>query len=185
MAKTATKTKKADAAQAGITGKIQKAAESMTEKVKGYNEKYVAKNLEKGKATLKEYNEKYLVKTVEKGKDTFKEYNDKYLSKAVEKGKSYIDGPYKKLSGTMDEWLEKGKTFEKDAWKKMDGYVANGKKFMYKLPLVETVEKRVTERLNAVPAMVNLPGKGDIEKLTVAMESLNSNIESLKKQSAQ
>lgn len=159
---TAKKTEKKKTEQVKIVGKIQKAAETVQEKVKAYNEKYVAK-------------------TLEKGRERVKEYNEKYVNKAIEKGKEYVNSPYKKISGTMDELLSKGRSYEKDAWKKIDGYVENGRKFMYKLPMVETLEKRVTSGLSAVPSRINLPGKTDIEKLTLAMESLNANIELLKK----
>ncbi|NOY70530.1 MAG: hypothetical protein GXP53_13775 [Deltaproteobacteria bacterium] len=177
-------TKKTETTQATITEKIRKAADTLTEKVKEYNEKYVAANIEKGKETLKEYNEKYLEKTIEKGKDTFREYNDKYVSKYVEKGKSYVEGPYKKVSGQVDELLEKGREIEKDAVKKIEDVLEKGKKLAAKLPMADTIEKKVTAGLNAVPSLVNLPVKEDIQKLTKAMNTLNSNIETLKKKAA-
>jgi len=161
MAK-AKQTGKKKSEKATIAVKIQKTAETVQGKVKAYNEQYV-------------------VKTIEKGKKTVKEYNDKYVTKAIEKGKEYVDAPYKKISGSVDEFLSKGRSLEKDAWKKIDAYVVNGRKFMYKIPMVETLEKRVTSGLTAMPAKINLPGRNDIEKLTLAMESLNANIETLKK----
>jgi len=182
-------TKKTEEAQAettktSITEKIRKAADNLTGKVRDYNEKYVAATIEKGKKTVREYNEKYLEKTVEKGKDTLKEYNDKYVSKYVEKGKSYVEGPYKKMSGQVDELLSRGRKIEKDAVKKIEGALESGKKMVAKLPMAETIEKKVKAGLNAVPSMVNLPVKEDIEKLTKAMDTLNSNIKTLNNQSA-
>jgi hypothetical protein len=203
MAKKETKKaeKKEDVKNNVIVEKIQKASETVTSKIKDYNEKYlaeniekgkktlkeynekyVAKNIEKGKETLKEYNEKYLEKNIEKGKETFKEYNEKYVVKNIEKGKEYLDGPYKKISKTVDDVLAKGRDIEKDALKKLDGVVDNGKKFMYKIPMVETVEKKVSESLNSLPGFINMPNKGEIEKLTMAMQALNTNIETLKNQ---
>ena len=163
-----------------IVEKIQKASETVTEKIKDYNEKYLADTIEKGKKTFKEVNEKYVSKNVEKGKETIKEYNEKYVSKTFEKGKEYFDGPYKKISETVDEVLAKGRDLEKDALKKLDKVVDNGKKFMYKIPMVETVEKKVSESLNSLPNIINMPNKGEIEKLTRAMQALNTNIETLK-----
>ncbi len=165
-----------------IVEKIQKASDTVTEKIKDYNEKYLAENIEKGKKTFKEYNEKYVAKNIEKGKETFKEYNEKYVVKNLEKGKEYFDGPYKKATKTVDDVLAKGRDLEKDALKKLDEVVVNGKKFMYKIPMVETVEKKVTEGLNSLPGFVNMPNKGEIEKLTMAMQALNTNIETMKKQ---
>jgi hypothetical protein len=205
MAKKETKkaVKKEEIKNNVIAEKIQKASDAVTEKIKvynekylaeniekgkktlkEYNEKYVAKNIEKGKETLKEYNEKYVAKNIEKGKETLKEYNEKYVVKNIEKGKEYIDGPYKKVTKKVDDVLAKGRDMEKDALKKLDEVVVNGKKFMYKFPMVETVEKKVSEGLNSLPGFINMPNKGEIEKLTMAMQALNTNIETLKNQKA-
>jgi hypothetical protein len=203
MAKKETKkaAKKEEVKNNVIVEKIQKASDAVTDKIKvyndkylaeniekgkktfqEYNEKYVAKNLEKGKETIKEYNEKYVAKNIEKGKETFKEYNEKYVVKNLEKGKEYFDGPYKKVTKTVDEVLAKGRDMEKDALKKLDEVVDNGRKIMYKIPMVETVEKKVTDSLNSLPGFINMPNKGEIEKLTMAMQALNTNIETLKTQ---
>lgn len=182
MAKAKT-TKKASKEESGIIIEtFQKASDAVTSKVKDYNEKYVTKAIDKGKDAVKEYNDKYLSKTIKKGKETFKEYNDKYVVKNIEKGKDYFEEPYNKLTDKVDEVLAKGRDIEKDALKKFEGFVVNGKKFMYKFPMVETVEKKMTDSINALPAMVNMPNKNEINKLTLAMENLNSNIETLKAQ---
>jgi len=184
MAKKATKKaeKKEEATNNVIVEKIQKASDAVTDKIKVYNEKYLADNIEKGKKTFQEYNEKYVAKNIEKGKETFKEYNEKYVVKNIEKGKEYFDGPYKKVTKSVDEVLAKGRDMEKDALKKLDEVVDNGRKIMYKIPMVETVEKKVTDSLNSLPAFINMPSKGEIEKLTIAMQALNTNIETLKTQ---
>lgn len=185
MAKKETKKaakKEASAKNNAIVEKIQKASDAVTEKIKTYNDKYLAENIEKGKKTLKEYNEKYVAKNIEKGKETFKEYNEKYVVKNLEKSKEYLDRPYKKITKTVDEVLAKGRDLEKDALKKLDEVVDSSRKFMYKIPMVETVEKKVTESLNSLPSIINMPNKGEIEKLTLAMQALNSNIETLKNQ---
>lgn len=173
-----------DTQKNAIVEKIQKTSESVSEKLKAVNEKYVAKTLEKGKATLKEYNEKYLAKNIEKGRETWKEYNQKYIAKNIRKSKEYLDGPYKKITGAIDEMLAKGRDMEKDYLKKLDTAVEKGRKIMYKIPMVETVEKKFADSLNALPGMINMPNKGEIEKLTLAMQTLNSNIETLKKQNS-
>ncbi len=167
-----------------IVEKFQKTSEAVTEKIKDYNEKYLAETIEKGKKTFKEYNEKYVSQNIEKGKETIKEYNEKYVTKTLDKGKEYFEGPYKKVAKTVDEVLAKGRDMEKDALKKLDEVVDNGKKIMYKIPMVETVEKKVTDSLNSLPGFINMPNKGEIEKLTMAMQALNTNIETLKKQKA-
>jgi hypothetical protein len=181
------KTEKTKKAKAGenenvVVKTIQKVTDTVSEKVKDYNEKYLSKAIDKSKEAIKEYNEKYVAKTIEKGKEAYKEYNDKYISKAVDQTKEYFDKPYKKAADALDEALKKGRKLEKDAYKKMDKYIQRGRKIMYKLPMVETIERKMTDGLNAVPSIINMPTKGEIEKLTIAMETLNTNIESLKRQ---
>lgn len=166
----------------GIMEKIQKTSDSVTEKIKEYNEKYLADSIEKGKKTVKEYNEKYVAKNIEKGREKVKEYNEKYVSKTIERGKEYFDGPYKKISEALEDALAKGRDIEKDALKKLEEVMEQGKKVAYKVPMVETVEKKITQSLNSLPGIINMPNKGEIEKLTMAMQALNTNIETLKKQ---
>lgn len=164
MAKSA-ETKKAATKETreSIVGTIRKTRETVTKKIKGYNEKYLAKTIDKGKQTVKDYNEKYLSKTIEKGKD-------------------YFEGPYKKMTDALSDVREKGREIEKDARKKFDEIVADGKKIVNKIPMVEAIEKKVTDGLRGVPSLVNMPSRGEIKKLTLAMESLSANIETLNKQ---
>ncbi len=179
------KTKKTNKEEQGvIVETFQKATDAVSTKIKDYNEKYLSKAIENGKEKVKEINEKYLEKTIEKGKDTFKEYNEKYLAKNIEKGKEYFEKPYNNLTDKVDEVLAKGRDIEKDTLKKLDEFVENGRKFMYKIPMVETVENKMTDGLKALPGIINMPSKGEIEKLTKAMKALNSNIELLKTQKA-
>ena len=137
---------------------------------------------EKITGKIKYYNEKYLEETLEKGKKTVKDYNEKYLSKTIDKGKDYFEGPYKKMTDAISDAREKGRKIERDARKKFDEFVADGKKFINKIPMIETIEKKVNEKMRSIPTMVNMPSKGEIEKLTLAMENLASNIETLQKQ---
>ena len=176
------KTTKKEEKNNGVVEKFQKVSETVTGKMKDYNEKYLADTIEKGKKTFNEYNEKYVAKNIEKGRETIKEYNEKYVAKNIEKGKEYFEGPYKKVTETLDDVLAKGRDFEKDALKKWDKAMDQSKKFMYKVPMVETFEKKFTSSLNSLPTIVNMPSKAEIEKLTMAMQTLNTNIETLKKQ---
>jgi len=161
--KKTTKTQKKEESGFSIIQSVKTAGDNVSEKVKAYNDKYVAK-------------------TIEKGRDTVKQYNTKYVSPVIEKGRSVIDGPYQKISKSVDDALAKGRDFEKDALKRFDEFVDNGRKYLYKVPMVETIEKRVSTSLNSVPRMINMPCKEDIDNLTSAMETLNANIESMKKQ---
>ncbi len=163
--KTSTKTQKKNESGFSVIRTVKNAKENVSEKVKTYNDKYVAK-------------------TIEKGRDRVKDYNKKYVSPVMEKGRSAIDRPYKKISKSVDDALAKGRDFEKDAMKRFDEFVDNSKKYLYKVPMVETIEKRVSNSLNSVPRMINMPCKEDIDNLTSAMETLNSTIESMKKQNS-
>ena len=167
MAKTEAKTKKAAPKNAdgksgfAVMDSVKKAKDAVSEKAKVYNDKYLAK-------------------AVDKGRETVKEYNEKYVKKGIDKGKNYVEGPYKKFSEKVDKTLAKGRDMEKDWIKKFDEYVENGRKYMYKIPMVETLEKKVTSSFDNIPKMVNMPSKAEIEKLTLALESLNTSIESMK-----
>jgi len=152
--------KKTEKKTSVIVEKVQKTSDAVTEKIKDYNEKYVAKSIKKAEKALKKYNKKYIEKNIEKGKE-------------------YFEKPYKKLTDKADEVLTKSRDLKKDAVKKLDGVIVDGKKFMRKLPLVETIEKKVTSSLNSLPGLINMPSKGEINKLTQAMKSLNKNIETL------
>jgi hypothetical protein len=183
MTKTAqTKKTKTAEKENTLAKTIQKVTDTVTEKVKDYNEKYVSKAIDRSKEAVREYNDKYVAKTIEKSRDALREYNDKYISKAIDRSKEYFEKPYKKAADTLEEALKKGRKIEKDAYKKLDKYIARGRKFMYKVPMIETIEKKMTDGLNAVPGLINMPTKGEIEKLTIAMETLNTNIETLRKQ---
>ncbi len=160
---TSTKTQKKDESGFSVIRTVKNAKDNVSEKVRTYNDKYLAK-------------------TIEKGRGTVKQYNTKYVSPVIEKGRSAIDGPYKKISKSVDDALAKGRDFEKNTMKRFDEFVDNSRKYLYKVPMVETIEKRVSGSLNSVPRMINMPCKEDIDNLTSAMETLNANIETMKKQ---
>ncbi len=162
--------------------KSEKAKKAKTEKTRESITDTLRKTRESVSEKVRDYNEKYLANTIEKGRQKAKDYNEKYLSKTIEKGKDYFEGPYKKMTDALSEVREKGREIEKDARKKFDEIVADGRKIVNKIPMFATIEKKVTEGLRGVPSIINMPSKGEIEKLTLAMESLNANIETLKKQ---
>jgi hypothetical protein len=97
--------------------------------------------------------------------DKITRYNDTYLVKTIEKGRE-------KVKHYNEKYVSK--PFEKR--------IASGRKIMGKIPVIGTIEKTVADRLRKVPSMINMPSKGEIEKLTLALESLNNNIENLNRQ---
>ncbi len=162
MAKAA-RGRKANAKKSNFTviEKIREYPKEIADKVKSYNEKYLAEPIEKGKKTLKTYNKKYIVKTFKKGRD-------------------YLEKPYRKFTDRVDDLLARGRDMEKDALDKLDELWEDGRDFAYKIPMVETLEKKVSNGLKSLPGMVNMPNRGEIQKLTRAVETLNANLKSLK-----
>ncbi|MFO8112002.1 MAG: hypothetical protein R6T92_05775 [Desulfosalsimonadaceae bacterium] len=124
----------------------------------------VRKAGDKISGTIREYNQKYVVVTLEKGRKKANDYNEKYVVKTIENGKKKAKAYNEKY---VSKPIEKG--------------VAEGRKIINRIPMVATVEKKVTDGLQRVPAMFNMPSKGEIEKLNIALENLNSSIETLKK----
>jgi len=71
---------------------------------------------------------------------------------------------------------------EKDTRKIADGLVDNGKDFMDKIPLKKSIEEKINDGFEAVPARLNLPSKWEIQKLTSTMSALNKKVNALNKQ---
>lgn len=143
--------------------KAQKGKKTTGKNVRTLIPETVRKTGEKVSGTIREYNQKYIVETLEKGKRKAKEYNEAYVVKNVEKGK------------------QKAKIYnEKYVSKNIEKGLAEGRKMINRIPMVGTIEKKVNEGLQRVPAIINMPSKAELDKLSLALENLNSNIESLK-----
>lgn len=106
-----------------------------------------------------------IAESIRKVKDTANEtvdkYNEKYLKKTIEFGKDAKDG------------------LKKDANLFVDRIKTNGKKFVKDNRFVKTAEKTVCDGLNAVSKRINLPSKKDMDKLSAAMEALNTKVDRL------
>lgn len=98
-------------------------------------------------------------------RETVKEYNKKYLKDAVETGK------------------ELGTNLKKDACKIFDQAKEKSRNILpeipeiSKLPVIKTVEEKITDGIDAVADKFNLPKKEDMEKLDDAMDSLTSRVD--------
>ncbi|MCP4113643.1 MAG: hypothetical protein GY749_50315 [Desulfobacteraceae bacterium] len=129
---------------------------------------FVVRTIKKAKDTytdkVKEYNEKlkeYNEKFVKNRKEVLKDYNEKYVKNFVETGKDFGEG------------------VKKDTLKVIDLAVEKGKNLIPENTVLETVKEKVSCSVKTVTDKINLPSKQDIEKLTGAVETLNSKVDSL------
>ncbi len=188
------------------------ARDNLTDKVKDYNEKFVNDPFKAGMEFIEDVRKdprkvygglvddsrdflKGLKKdgqnTVNDGKKLVKDLSKdprKVFDSFVDDAKEYVGDVRKDVRKTMDGFVDNGKDFfegvEKDARKVIDDVLDSGKKAFKKFPVVETVEKKVSSGMKAVPSQLNLPSKKDIEKLTCSVKALNSKVENLSKQYA-
>lgn len=144
--------------------KEKKGEKAAAKEVRSLIPETLRKTGDKISGTIRDYNQKYIVETIEKGKRKATDYNKKYVVKTIEKGKQKAKDYNEKY---VSKTIEKG--------------VAESRKIIDKMPMVKTVEKKVTEGLQRFPSMINMPSKAEIEKLSIALENLNSNIETLNK----
>ena len=186
--------------------------ENLTDTVKEYNEKYVKKPFETGKEFIEDVRmdprkvfdglvddsqdfvkgvRKDARKTVDDGKKLVKDLRKdprKVFDGFVDDAKEYVGDVRKDARKTMDGFVDDGKDFleglEKDVRKVIDDFLDSGKKAFEKIPMVETVEKKLNSGMKAVPAQLNLPSKKDIEKLTINVKALNKKVDNLSKQYA-
>jgi hypothetical protein len=124
------------------------------------------------KANIKEH----LENTKEFIENKFDEINEKYLKKHYQKHLESAEKTYNRLN-------KKRLSIEKQARKKLDKTVKRGKKMVTDQPIYKTIEKNFNKGFDAIPSLVNLPAKKDIENLTVALEALNANVSALQRQS--
>jgi len=106
-----------------------------------------------------------------------KEVNEKYLKKHYQKPLENVEKVYDRLN-------EKRLTIETDARKKLEKSYQRGKDLVLKQPIYTTIEKKMTNGFNALPSLINLPAKKDIQNLTLALETLNANVIELRKQNS-
>ncbi len=130
---------------------------------------------------------------------TYNDYNDKYVKKNIETGKEFAEKQYKKVSDIAEKNYKKVSDIAEKNYKKVseivekrvkttresvDEYTGSWKKYITELPMVQTVEQNISDGLNKVPALMNLPGKNDIEKLIEGLETLNGKVDALAKKAS-
>jgi len=197
MAKAKKSTKKAvkkTKSQFYVVRTAREVGENLTDTVKEYNEKYVKKPFETGKEFIEDARmdpRKVFDGLVDDGKKLVKDLRKdprKVFDGFVDDAKEYVGDVRKDARKTMDGFVDNGKDFlegvEKDVRKVIDDFLDSGKKAFEKIPMVETVEKKLNSGMKAVPAQLNLPSKKDIEKLTINVKALNKKVVNLSKQYA-
>jgi polyhydroxyalkanoate synthesis regulator phasin len=167
---------------------------NLTDMVKDYNEKYVNNPIKSGKEFIEDVRKdprKVYDGLVNDGKKLVKDLRKdprKVFDNFIDDAKEYTGDVRKDFRKTMDGFVDNGKKIvkgvEKDARKVMDDFLESGKKTIKKLPMVETVEKKVNSSIEAVPSQLNLPSKKDIDKLTRSVKALNNKVDNLSKQYA-
>ncbi len=122
---------------------------------------FIVKTIKKAKDAytdkVKDYNERF----IKNRKEVIKDYNEKYIKNFIETGKDFGEG------------------VKKDTLKVIDLAVEKGKKLIPENTVTETVKEKVSTSFKTVTDKINLPSKQDIEKLTGAVETLNTKVDSL------
>ena len=114
---------------------------------------------------------------------TVKTRGEKYARNSYETCKEFaedmINDPGRTVTGVIDNGKEFVSDLKKDTRKKIKSIVKKGKKYRDEFPTMKTIENKISKRLKAVPARVNLASKQDIEKLIRSMEALNKKLDTL------
>ena len=190
--KTAKKAERKTKSQSYVVRSIRETRENWAETVKGYNEKYVQKPFEKGKGFFEDLREdprKVFEDLMDDGKDFVKDVRKdprKVLSGFVDDGKDFVDGVRKDARKAIDQLVDNGKDLyrglDKDTRKIFDGLVDDGKKVMDKIPMVKTMEDKISDGFESIPDRLNLPSKNDMKKLAGAMKALNRKVDGLSRE---
>jgi polyhydroxyalkanoate synthesis regulator phasin len=190
--KTAKKTGRKKASQSYVVRSIRETRENWAETMNGYHEKYVQKPFEKGKEFFEDLREdprKVFDDLMDDGKDFVKDVRKdprKVLNGFVDDGKDFVDGLRKDARTAIDQLVDGGKDFyrglDKDTRKIFDGLVDDGKNFVDKLPMVKTMEDKISDGFDSIPDRLNLPSKNDMKKLASAMKALNKKVDGLSRE---
>jgi len=97
------------------------------------------------------------------------EIDRKYLKKHYQKHVENFGKAYDRVNG-------KRQSLEKQAVEKVEKAYEQGKKRILDQPLYKSIEKKVSNSLNSIPKLIDLPTKEDIQKLRAAMDTLNANV---------
>ena len=143
----------------------------------------------KSKATQKNESTLFDVRTIQRAaeqlKAAFEGYNDKYLQQSWKNWKGFMEDMVRDPSRAVGDCVNDGKNFvvgmKKDLSKTVDDYIKSGKNFIEEIPMIKTVEKKISNGLKSFPARINLASKQDIEKLGKALDTLCRKVDKINK----
>ena len=101
------------------------------------------------------------------------------INKKVDTTKSDVRKKIEKIN------LETKKVYKgigNDAKLIVEDFIAMGKKNLDKLPMKKTIEKKISDSINAIPSKLNLPSKDEIETLVIGIDGVNKKVDALHKQ---
>jgi polyhydroxyalkanoate synthesis regulator phasin len=169
-----------------IAKTINQARETLESKVKDYNERYVKKQLENGREFITELKAdpvKRIDDLIDDGKDAV----NRLKSDRVKTLQKKIDTTKKQVQQKMDRISEETRTIyrgiENDAKLIFEDIVALGKKNLDKIPMKKTIEKKISDGFDSIPAKLNIPSKKEIDNLVRGIDGVNKKVDALNKQS--
>ena len=162
----------------GVRANIEK-------KIKTYNEKYVKKQIENGREFISELKADP-VKRIDDLIDDSRDAIKKVKSHGMETIDKKVDAAKKDVRKKIEKINQETRTIYKgvghDAKLIIEDVVALGKKKLDKMPLKKTIEKKISDGIDSIPAKFNLPSKEEIDNLVTEIEDVDKKINALNKQ---
>jgi len=168
-----------------IVKTANEAKKKIESKLKTYNEKYVKQQLENGREFITELKSdpvKRIDDLIDDSKDALKKARTaqvKSLQKRVSTTKKDVRKKIKKMTRTS-RGVYSG--IENDAKLIVEDFIALGKKNMDKIPMKKTIEKKISDGIDAIPTKLNLPTKFEIDNLVTGLDGVNKKVAALNKQ---
>ncbi len=108
----------------------------------------------------------------------------KFIQEKVDTSSAYAEDKKKRTRKQIDTAVDEAQRFysglKKDADKLLDRYAKNRQEYREQILMLESFEKKITNRVRGMLKKMDLPDRGDIEKLAVALEAMNNKVDNLK-----
>jgi len=168
-----------------IVKTINETKEKIQTKAKTYNEKYVKKQFENGREFIIELKADPVKKfddLIDDGKDAL----EKVKSHRMETFKTKVDTTKKDVRKKIERINQETRTIykgiENDTKLIVEDIVEMGKKNFDRIPMKKTIEKKISNSIDSIPAKLNLPSKGEIDNLVAGIDGVNKKVDALNKQ---
>lgn len=167
-----------------IVKTIREAKGNIEKKIELYNEKYVKKQLENGRELLTELKAdpvKKIDDLIDDSMDVIqkvKRHRMETLGKKVNDTKKEVRKKIKKIN---QETRTVYNGVGNDAKLIIEDIVTLGKKNLDKLPMKKTIEKKISDGLDAMPSKLNLPSKEEIDNLATGIQKVDKKVNDLSK----